>query len=267
MPQHVRVDMNALAAGRRKALKTLLNAAWAETSSTRGDEDRGLTQCRQSLALIEPGSQRALCHPTDRHDPRVPALARNSDQAVTQVEIDQAVIDMSKTYLPKHSNGAFDDPRTHIVIDDGLAFVRETEDRFDVIISDSTDPIGPGEVLFTEDFYAQCQRCLNPGGILVTQNGVAFMQLDEVQGTAKRFSQRFADWGFFSAAVPTYVGGIMAFAWGTDDLTHRNQSLETIQQRYKALDLQTRYYTPAIHLASFALPRYLESAIAEAVSA
>ncbi len=182
---------------------------------------------------------------------------------VTQVEIDDKVVEMCKEYLPNHSAGAYEDPRVEIVIDDGAAFVKNCERRFDVIISDSTDPIGPGEVLFTEDFYGNCKSCLKPGGILVTQNGVAYMQLDEVVNTARRLQPHFADRSFYAAAVPTYIGGIMTFAWGTDDTQLRGQSQSVIEERYRAAGIKTRYYNPAIHVASFALPQYIVEAIEE----
>lgn len=82
---------------------------------------------------------------------------------ITMVEIDGTVVDMCKEFLPNHSKGAYDDPRLNLVIDDGMRFVATTEEKFDVIISDSTDPIGPGEVLFSENFYQACHRCLNEG--------------------------------------------------------------------------------------------------------
>ena len=184
-----------------------------------------------------------------------------SIERVVQVEIDLAVIEMAKTWLPKHSDGAYDDPRVEIVIGDGLDYVRSTDERFDVIISDSTDPIGPGEALFTEDFYAGCKRCLNDGGIVVTQNGVAFLQLDEVTTTARRLDQHFADAAFYGAAVPTYVGGIMTFAWGSDDPALRGHDVDTLGTRLAAAGIETRYYTPAVHRGAFAMPRYIEAAI------
>jgi spermidine synthase len=183
---------------------------------------------------------------------------------VTQVEIDAQVIDLCRRYLPNHSQGAFDDPRVNIVIDDGLGFARRTKDRFDVIISDSTDPIGPGEALFQEDFYAACKRCLTPGGILVAQNGVPFLQLEEVETTARRISRVFADWHFYAAAVPAYTGGIMTFAWGTDDKTLRHTDIDVLRQRFAATEINTRYYTPELHMAAFALPRYVLEAIGKA---
>jgi spermidine synthase len=193
-------------------------------------------------------------------------LQHRSVEQVTMVEIDQAVIEMAKQYLPNHSQGAFDDPRARIVIADGMDFVRDTSERFDVIISDSTDPIGPGEVLFTNDFYGQCKRILNAGGVMTAQNGVPFFQVDEVQNTARRMSAHFSDQTFYSAAVPTYYGGIMTFAWGCDDDTLRQIDRSVLQQRFDDSGIRTRYYTPAIHRASFALPAYVNAAIAEATA-
>lgn len=186
-----------------------------------------------------------------------------SVEHITQVEIDAKVVEMCKEFLPKHSAGAYDDPRVEIVIDDGANFVNTTDRKFDVIISDSTDPIGPGGALFTLDFYGACKKCLNPNGILVTQNGVAYMQLDEVTTTYKRLQPHFNDRSFYSAAVPTYIGGIMTFAWGTDNTEARTQSFETINQRFQQANIKTRYYNPAIHLASFALPQYILDALAQ----
>lgn len=189
-------------------------------------------------------------------------VLRHKDvEHVTMVEIDAAVIEMAKTYLPKHSDGAFDDPRAHIVIADGMNYVRETDERFDVIISDSTDPIGPGEVLFSDDFYAQCKRILNTGGIMVAQNGVPFLQIDEVKNTRRRMSAHFIDQTFYCAAIPTYYGGIMTFAWGTDNTALRQTTVEELQARFQKADFRTRYYSPAIHQASFALPQYVVNAL------
>ena len=182
---------------------------------------------------------------------------------ITMVEIDAAVVDMARQYLPNHSAGAFEDPRLNLVIADGMDFVRTAEQRFDVIISDSTDPIGPGEVLFTENFYAQCKRILTPGGVMATQNGVPFFQLDEVRDTARRMRPHFADQTFYGAAVPTYYGGIMTFAWGSDDPALRKLDLGTLKTRMDRSGIETRYYTPGIHQACFALPRYIQDALAD----
>lgn len=188
-------------------------------------------------------------------------VLRHDGVEVTQVEIDQAVIDMSIQYLPKHSQGAYDDPRANIVIADGMDFIRNTTEKFDVIISDSTDPIGPGEVLFSENFYGLAKACLSEGGVIVTQNGVPFFQQDTLINTHQRMGLHFKDAGFYGAAIPTYYGGIMTFAWGTDDIELKNTPLATLQERFEKANFKTRYYNPAVHQASFALPQYLIDAL------
>ncbi len=184
-----------------------------------------------------------------------------SVEHITMVEIDGTVVDMCKEFLPNHSKGAFDDPRLNLVIDDGMRFVATTTEKFDVIISDSTDPIGPGEVLFSENFYQACHRCLSEGGVLVTQNGTPFMQLDTVRNTAGRMNGLFADWHFYQAAVPTYIGGSMTFAWGSTNPALRHVDVATLARRFAASGIQTRYYNPAIHQGAFALPQYVLQAI------
>ena len=122
---------------------------------------------------------------------------------------------------------------------------------------DSTDPIGPGAALFTRDFYANCKRVLRPGGVLVTQNGVPFFQPEELESSMRIIGGLFADATCYLGVVPTYVGGFMAFGWGTDDVALRTVPLATIRERFDAAGLDTRYYTPELHQASFALPRFI----------
>ena len=188
-------------------------------------------------------------------------LKHRSVQTVTQVELDNRVVTLCQKFLPNHSQGAFDDSRVELVFADGLHFVSSTKRQFDVIISDSTDPIGPGEALFSADFYRACKGRLTPGGVLVTQNGVVFMQPDEVQATADHLRGFFTDWHFFTAAIPTYVGGCMTFGWATDDTKLRRETADTLQKRYKASRIDTRYYNPDIHMAAFSLPQYVLTAI------
>jgi len=188
-------------------------------------------------------------------------LKHRGVESVTQVELDRKVVDLCRQYLPNHSQGAFEDPRVALVFDDGLHFVSSTDRQFDVIISDSTDPIGPGEALFSADFYRACKHRLKPGGVLVTQNGVVFMQPDEVRTTANHFRNLFADWHFFTAAIPTYVGGSMNFGWGTDDPALRRIPGDTLRERFQEAGITTRYYTPEIHRCAFTLPQHVLDAI------
>ncbi|SCA57896.1 spermidine synthase (putrescine aminopropyltransferase) [Candidatus Terasakiella magnetica] len=185
-------------------------------------------------------------------------VLRHKDIQCTMVEIDASVVEMSKKYFPDHSAGAFENERCNLVIADGLKFVKETTERFDVIIVDSTDPIGPGEVLFTSEFYQDCQRCLSEKGILVTQNGVPFFQGDEITTTQERMSPHFKDMSFYVVAVPTYVGGFMTLAWASNDENARTQSVDVINERFVAAGFETNYYTPGVHVGAFSLPRYIE---------
>ncbi|MGC9371007.1 MAG: polyamine aminopropyltransferase [Paracoccaceae bacterium] len=184
-------------------------------------------------------------------------LRHESVEHVTMVEIDAGVVEFSREYLPMLSQGAFDDPRLNLVIADGADFMRRTDQEFDVIIVDSTDPIGPGEVLFTDTFYGHAKRALTGHGILVTQNGVPFLQGEELTNTLRAFKALFADWGCYLATIPTYAGGPMAFGWGTDGPA-RDVTVEELQARFAAAGIDTAYYTPAVHKGAFALPGYVE---------
>ena len=177
----------------------------------------------------------------------------------TLVEIDPGVIELCRKYLPAIGENVFDAKRAKVVIADGAKYVAETADRYDVAIVDSTDPLGPGEVLFTAEFYKNCKRCLSPGGILVTQSGVPFLQKTELTNSYRRLSQHFGDASFFLAPVPTYAGGFMAFGWATDNKETRTLPVSTIAERFAKAKLQTRYYNPEIHVASFALPNYVRA--------
>ena len=179
-------------------------------------------------------------------------------EKIVMVEIDPSVIALAKEHLPMLSQGAFEEPRLELVIADGSRFVKETEERFDVIICDSTDPIGPAEVLFTEEFYADCKNILNPKGIFVNQNGVPSMQDFEVKDTYARRLPHFADTSFYLAPVPTYIGGFMAFGWATDELSYRDLSLEEIEQRLSAIEGEMKYYNAEMHRACFALPNFIQ---------
>ena len=203
--------------------------------------------------LIIGGGDGAMLREVTRH---------KNVESITMVEIDAGVVSFCRQYLPNHNAGSYDDPRFKLVIDDGVNFVNQTSQTFDVIISDCTDPIGPGESLFTSAFYEGCKRCLNPGGIFVARNGVCFLQQEEAIDSHRKLSHYFSDVGFYQAAIPTYYGGIMTFAWATDNDALRHLSTEIIQARFLASGLKCRYYNPAVHTAAFALPQYLQDALA-----
>jgi len=185
-------------------------------------------------------------------------LKHKAVERLTQVEIDASVVEFSKEHFPEFTGPVLQNPRFELVIDDGMKFVATTDRRFDVIIVDSTDPQGPGAVLFTYDFYAACKRCMAAGGIMVTQNGVPFFQPEELISSVRHFRRLFADGSCYVAAIPTYVGGHMAMGWAAEDPNARALAAETLAERYAAAgSFPTRYWTPQVHRAAFALPRFI----------
>ncbi len=192
-------------------------------------------------------------------------LKHKSVRRLTQVEIDPAVVEFAKQHFSEFTKPVFADKRFENVIGDGMKYVATTGRRFDVIIVDSTDPQGPGKILFSRKFYAACKRCMNKGGVLVTQNGVPIFQPGELVSSVSKFRRLFADGTCYIAAVPTYIGGHMAMGWATDDKGLRQIPVKTLAARYRrAGSFSTRYWTPAVHAAAFALPRFIADAVARA---
>jgi spermidine synthase len=184
---------------------------------------------------------------------------RNVERAV-MVEIDGEVIRLARQFMPGISGDAWNDPRAQVIIGDGIDYVRKAEaGSFDVVIVDSTDPIGVGEVLFTEEFYANAARLLSDRGLIVNQCGVPAMQADELRETSMRRGKSFPDVWAYVAAVPTYVGGLMTLGWAAKDSSLRAVGPEEIRRRAEAAGVlgTTRYWTPEIHAGSFHLPPYI----------
>jgi spermidine synthase len=179
-------------------------------------------------------------------------------ETVTMVELDPAVVASCNAHMPAVGGGCYDDPRARVLFADGVRFVAETAERFDAIIVDSTDEIGPGLVLFSEAFYADCSTRLRPGGVLACQSGNPFGELDLLAGKRRRLAAVFADVGIYTAAVPTYAGGLFAFALASDDPATRRRSSDQLQAR--AMPERLRQYTPAIHVAAFVHPPWLAAA-------
>ena len=189
-------------------------------------------------------------------------LKHENLESVTLCEIDHGVIDLCREHFPEVSAGAFDNPRTRVVIADGTKFVAETDERFDVILVDSTDPIGPGAVLFTRQFYADCRRSLARDGLLVTQNGLPFLQAGELQQSIGFFREMFADSFAYLASTASYFGGPMSFGWATDDGDLRRLRHDAIERRHADSGaFPTRYWRPDVHVAAFALPNYIRDLV------
>ncbi len=188
-------------------------------------------------------------------------LKHRSVERVTLVEIDAGVVDFAKRHFMAMSGAAFADPRLDVVIDDGAAFVARTERRFDVVLVDSTDPIGPGEILFQETFYRGVERVLRSDGVVATQNSVPLLQPAAFRLGLGNLRRVFNDATCYVIAVPTYFGGHMTL--GFAGKPRPTFTRETLRARVAEATLETQYYTPDVHLAAFALPAFIERLLAE----
>ncbi|NOG68807.1 polyamine aminopropyltransferase [Roseicella sp. DB1501] len=187
-------------------------------------------------------------------------LQHRTVEKAVMVEIDGEVIRLAKEHLPGIAGDAWSDPRAEVIVGDGIDYVRQAPAAsFDAVIVDSTDPIGVGEVLFTDEFYANCARLLSGRGLVVNQCGVPFMQADELRETSLRRRKAFPDVFAYVAAVPTYVGGFMTLGWAAKDASLRQADAAEIRRRAKAAGIlgATRYWTPEIHVGAFNLPPYI----------
>ena len=186
-------------------------------------------------------------------------------ESATLVEIDGAVIRLSKKYLRKICADAFEDARARIIVDDGAKFLKTTSDIFDVILVDSPDPIGPGTVLFGRAFYEDAAARLTPQGLLARQTGSIFLQPDELPDAITRMHGAFAQTFPYVASVPTYVGGFFSFVMGARS-SMTLPSGGDVQRRFTQLEFTTQYYSPAIHQAAFALPARVARQVARELS-
>jgi len=187
-------------------------------------------------------------------------LQHKNVEKCVMVEIDGEVIRLCQEHMADIAGDAWTNPRGEVIVGDGIDYVRQAEaGSFDVVIVDSTDPIGVGEVLFTDEFYHNAARLLSADGLIVNQCGVPFMQADELRETSLRRGKFFADISAYVAAVPTYVGGFMTLGWSAKTKGLRDVPVAEIRRRAQAAGIlgTTRYWTPEIHTGCFNLPPYI----------
>jgi spermidine synthase len=184
-------------------------------------------------------------------------LVKYSDiKKIDMVEIDKAVVDAAKEYLPFTAAG-FSDERVTVYYEDGLKFIRRVEDEYDIIIVDSTDPFGNGEVLFTKEFYGSCYKALKDDGIMVNQHESAFYQNDAaaMQKAHKLITQCFGISRLYQAHIPTYPSGNWLFGFSSK----KYHPIRDIKAReWNARGIVTKYYNTNLHKGAFALPNYVE---------
>ncbi len=177
-------------------------------------------------------------------------------EETVQVEIDSEVMEVSRRFLTGLASG-FADPRATVVVGDGIFYVGNAPDgSFDVILVDSTDPVGPAEGLFKREFYSQCRRILKENGVVAVQSGSPLFQPGVLKQVAGIFRELFPVSRTYLSSVPAY-GGPWSFTLGSlgpDPADGLSRSLE-------AIDGVLSYYTPALHKAALILPRYVEEIV------
>ena len=193
-------------------------------------------------------------------------LKHPSVKQATLVEIDQEVIDTSIKYFPKVGAKAFQDPRADIVIADGLKYVAECQDRFDAVIVDSSEPVGPSAVLHTKKFFANCQKLLTEDGVFITQNGVPFHGPGHLAKTTRILAGLYRHVSPYVCTQPCYFGGEFALNWASDGSTHLLVEEAALARRAKSRKIETRYWTPGVHKGAFALPQYIQDVVDKAIA-
>lgn len=182
-------------------------------------------------------------------------------QHIDMVEIDPMVVEVSREFLPQTAC-KLDDPRVHLYFEDGLKFIRNKDGQYDLIIVDSTDPFGPGEGLFTREFYGNCHEALTKDGILVNQHESPYYNTyaKAMKRAHHCISETFEHCHVYQAHIPTYPSGHWLFGFASKTLNPVHANLDA----WQALGLTTRYYNPDLHVGCFALPTYVKELLSHA---
>lgn len=184
-------------------------------------------------------------------------VLRHPVKEVFLVEIDEKVIEVSKKYFPFVANGAFNNKKVKIFLDDGSKFIKKYKNYFDVVIIDSTDPLGISCVLFSKKFYKNVFNTLTKNGVMITQSGTFYEQLPQIKKIFRNLKKIFPFVKVYKACIPSYGVGeysfIVASKTNLDEMNFR-----FIKNKFKKLNLKTKYYSPEIHFASGILPEYLK---------
>lgn len=177
-------------------------------------------------------------------------------EKIDMVEIDKLVVDVCKEYLPQTAC-KFDDSRVNLYFEDGIKFVKAIENQYDLIIVDSTDPIGPGEGLFTREFYRDCFKALKEDGILVNQHESPYYDYNAnaMKRAHSRIKEFFPIAKVYQAFIPTYASGHWLFGYASK----KYDASENLNEKaWNDLGLKTRYYNTELHKGAFALPNYVK---------
>lgn len=186
-------------------------------------------------------------------------VLRHPVEEATLIEIDRDVIAACREHLGEVGQGAWEDPRVRIVISPAEEFLPGSPEAFDALIVDSTDPIGPGEALFSPEFLRACRRALRPGGVAAFQAGSPFYTPGVLRDLAAELRLLFRSVVPYLGFVPSYPSGLWAYLLASDGVA----PTEEVEARFRARGLLTRYYTPRVDRGAQALPAFVEALIGE----
>ncbi|HVZ69868.1 MAG TPA: polyamine aminopropyltransferase [Rhizomicrobium sp.] len=196
------------------------------------------------------------------------ALKHKGVKEVVLVDIDGDVVELCRKHFGEINARAFRDKRLTIEIADAFEYLgrRESRKRFDLIIADRPDPVGPGKALFGETFYDRVKAALKPGGFATFQTGVPFYQPWEITEALEELKGFFPSSGLYLTVVPTYIGGFMALSWACNGRAKLGTpaGIKKAAAAFKRARLKTDYYNPAIHAAAFALPEWIKRLVPKA---
>jgi spermidine synthase len=189
------------------------------------------------------------------------ALKHKTVEEVVLVDIDGRVVELCREHFGAFNAKAFKDKRLTIEIDDAFAYLGrpQAKGRFDLIVADRPDPVGPGKALFGDNFYSRVRDALRPGGFATFQTGVPFYQPWEITEALKDLGKYFPNSGLYLSVVPTYVGGFMALSWaGMGAALGTPAGVKRAAKRFAAAKFKTDYYNPDMHAAAFAFPEWVK---------
>jgi spermidine synthase len=190
------------------------------------------------------------------------ALKHKGVREVVLVDIDGDVVELCRKHFSEINARAFKDKRLTVEIADAFEYLgrKESKGRFDLIVADRPDPVGPGKALFGETFYDRVKGALRPGGFATFQTGVPFYQPWEITEALEELKGFFPSSGLYLTVVPTYIGGFMALSWACNGKAKLGTpaGIKKATAAFKRAKLKTDYYNPAIHAAAFALPEWIK---------
>jgi spermidine synthase len=186
-------------------------------------------------------------------------LLHPSVDRALEVEIDEAVVEVSLRFLPEISRGAYSDKRAELKIGDGARFLAETSERFDVILIDSTDPVGPAAALISDEFLQHARRALAPGGLIAMQSGSPVSQPREWFATVRAFKRAFSIVKPYLGYVPIYPAMLWSWVVGSDEIDPASIDEVSTQSRLGSMRSELRIYNTAMHRAAFALPTFVQT--------